>query len=83
MQAADTHPGADQAVALKRVASLMHKYSKYILRDPEGKPLPTIVDIIISYSIHYCLQYPTATVSDSGQAIGAAEQKSVSESNPI
>jgi len=80
MQAADMKPGADRAVALKHVTSLMHEYSKYILRGPDGKPIATIVDFIISYSTHYCQQHPTETVSDAGQAIGAAEQKAIADS---
>ena len=80
MQADDTQPGADQAVALKHVTSLMREYSKYILRGPDGKPVPTIVDFIISYSTHYCQRHPTATVFEAGEAIGAAEQKAVANS---
>jgi hypothetical protein len=80
MQAADTQPGAIQAVALQHVTSLMHEYSKYIIRGPDGKPIPTIIDFIISYSTHFCQEHPTATVSEAGEAIGAAEQKAIADS---
>ena len=80
MQAADTQPGADRTIALRHVTSLMHEYTKYILRGPDGKPVPTIVDFIISYSTHYCQGHPAATVFEAGQAIGAAERKAIAAS---
>jgi hypothetical protein len=80
MQTADTQPGADQAVALKHVKSLMHEYSKYILRGPDGKPIPTVFNFIISYSTHYCQAHPTETVAEAGEAIGAAEQQAIANS---
>lgn len=80
MQDQDTRPGADHAIAVHHVTSLMHLYSKYILRDSNGKPLPTIVNFIISYSTHWCQRYPTATVAEAGEAIGIVEQRAITES---
>lgn len=80
MQADDTQAGADQGIARRHVTSLMREYSKYILRDANGRPLPTIVEFIISFSTHYCQRHPTSTVTDAGEAIGAAEQQAIAKS---
>jgi hypothetical protein len=77
MQAEDTQTSADQDVARRHVNSLMKTYSQYILRGPDGKALPTIIDFIISYSSHYCQGHPAATVADAGEAVGAAEWEAV------
>ena len=64
-------------MARKHVTSLMQLYSKYILRGPDGKPVPTIIDFIISYSTEFCQGHPAATVSEAGEAVGTAEQKAI------
>jgi hypothetical protein len=79
MQNEDVQPGADQSVMRRHVTSLMHEYAKYVIREPDGKADPLIVNFIISYSTHYCQGHPTATVAEAGEAVGAAEKKAIAE----
>lgn len=75
----DMQPGADTDIARRHVASLMQTYAKYILRGPDGKPIPTIFDFIISQSSQYCRANPSGTVADAGEAVGAAERAALAK----
>jgi hypothetical protein len=77
MEAEDTQPGADHAIALKHVTSLMHEYSIYILRGADGRPIPTIFNFLVSYSTHYCQSHPSATIAEAGNAIGEVEKNAL------
>ena len=74
LMAEDTQPGADAGIARRHVTTLMQVYAKYVLRGPDGKPIPTIFDFIISHSSHYCQAHASATVADAGEAVGIAER---------
>jgi hypothetical protein len=61
------------------VVGLMRAMNLYVLRDPAGAPIPTVIDFILTVLTRYCSEHLNDTVEEAGYFIGAEEQAALNQ----